>query len=261
MRCLAVLSWILLGSLFAGCGTKPAARQAAAPPIELTATLLDPNNIKINWTAQPGAAGYSVEWATNPNENYVILAFVGSETTSYVHPDLAPNMPCYYRVRPWFGAVSEKVEITTGKAPDETAPPLDSAWMEPKKSSATVTGQKSLRNAGSVSDAGPTGLEARLIHPTGIQLTWTDRASDEDGYLLELKTDDLPDFLVCALLDPDVHSFGHTFVPPETKVYFRVRAFYYGEFSNPATQHTGPLPPAISGRSAPETPFTSAPHN
>ena len=80
------------------------------------------------------------------------------------------------------------------------------------------------------------------MNATGVQFTWTDHASDEDGYLLEVRPRPNPDFTVAAVLDPDINSTGLTTLPDEKTASFRIRAFYYGTPSNTAHQTTGPEP-------------------
>ena len=51
------------------------------------------------------------------------------------------------------------------------------------------------------------------------------------------------DFVVCALLPPDTTSFRKIALPPTTKLHFRVRAFFYGDPSKPASLTTPAEPP------------------
>jgi hypothetical protein len=112
-------------------------------------------------------------------------------------------------------------------------------------------GRRSIRVAGT--QAAPQDLRASLVESTvsGFGFTWTDRASDEDGYLFEMRPDDAADFRVRAVVGPDVDSFGYALEPPTRKASFRVRAFYFGSPSNVEVEVTGtsadrvaPAPPA-----------------
>jgi hypothetical protein len=219
--------------------SEPVARADAA--VQLTAALSTPNNIELTWkNATADVAGRIVEWATDPRGEYVTLAFLAPRLNTFVHSDLPLDTPCYYRVRPYLGPASDPVEITTGKAlADDAVVSFDETWADPKKTSGGSSEvQHSIRSASSAA-ASPAGLAAKLIHPTGIQFNWTDRASDEDGYMLEIKLDEMSDFRVCALIDADVTSYGYALVPPETKATFRVRAYYYGKPSNVDGKVTG----------------------
>jgi hypothetical protein len=213
--------------------------------IRATAKLVAPLRIEVKWSEPDrNVAGHIVEWATDTNGDYTILAFCRSDVNSFVHPDLAPDMTCYYRIRPYFGPVSDTVEIKTGKAvPDDQLKLPDATWSDPKTNRLADAGPvKSIRNAAGASAARPTGLHARLVYATGILLTWADHASDEEGYMVETKFGDMPEFSVCALTPPDVTSFGYPLIPAETKAAFRVRAYYYGKPSNVAAQNSGAEP-------------------
>jgi hypothetical protein len=214
-----------------------------AAPERLDAALLSPADVQLKWRNAPGAAGQIVEWATTPDGPYVILAFLWPQLTSFVHADVVPETTSYYRVRPYFGSASDAVEITTGKAPPAgTEISFDPTWNDPKIIPASGSIAKtSIRNNPPATAAAPTDLKAELIHPTGILLTWTDHADDEEGYFIEIKTAESPGFHLCAVVGPDINSFGYALVPPETRVSFRVRAFYYGKPSNVAQQTTGAL--------------------
>ena len=241
---------VFLAGAFAGCSasTPPTASSTNAT-IHLTATKLSPTDIQVSWKdPAPNAAGHIVEWTTDPAGQFVILAFLPPDVTSFTHPDLMSDMPCHYRVRPYFGLASSPVELTTGKdLPNEEIKVDDETWANPKTiSTGEATARKSIHNPSTAAEAAPTDLKARLIRPTGIQFTWVDHAADEEGYLLEVKPDAMPQFQVCALVESNINSYGYGLVPPETKVSFRVRAFYFGQPSNLVSEKTGPAPPAVA---------------
>jgi hypothetical protein len=234
MKLLLSLGWLLLsGTPLSGALKALEPTTCADATLQLTASAISPNSIEVTWkNATPGVAGHIVEWATDPQGYYVTLAFLAPKLNSFVHSDLMAETSCYYRVRPYLGPVSQAVEITTGRAPtDDSALTFDDTWADPKKAPGGYSPiQHSIRDASSA--AAPADLTAKLIHPTGIQFTWIDHASDEDGYMLEIKLGGERDFRVCALIDANVTSYGYALVPPETKACFRVRAYYYGKPSN-----------------------------
>jgi hypothetical protein len=239
--------------VLAGCS---ASNSATTPSIDLHARLLSPVDVQLTWQDRTAkAAGHTIEWATESNGEYVIIAFVSPPANSFVHPDVVPTTTCWYRMRPFSGPVSDPVEVVADKAPAIGQPnEPDDTWAEPKTISSGATPVKaSIRNFPITPTAAPTDLKARLIAPTGIQFTWTDHAADEDGYMLEMKSADMPDFQVCALTGPDVNSFGFPLPPPGTKLQFRVRAFYFGPTSNLASQTTGLRPPDRDNAGAPLT--------
>jgi hypothetical protein len=223
---------LLIGTL-AGCAAAHPA-SAPRPALRLEATLLSPLDISLEWHGtEPDAVGQIVEFATEPNGPYAILQFLPPGQTTYRHPDLLPSTPFYYRVRAVHGPATPWVDVTL---PDGTlpgnAPPDD--WVEPRVRPGGPVATASVRTAGA-----PTDLTATIKHANGIAFTWTDNATDEEGYLLEVKPRGSADFRVAATLDPNVNSAGLITLPDEKQASYRIRAFYYGQPSNLAHQTTG----------------------
>lgn len=244
------LTWLLLGlaAALTGCATS-SPRDAK---IRLTATLTSPLNIRLNWSAAPGAAGYVVEWTPDRHSDYVVIAFLPPDITAYTHPDLMPQSPSHYRVRAFYGPATDWVEVSLpaelsdldyAKRYDQ---PEDFNWAVPQVvTEKNPVAKQSIRKAVTATAGAPADLKARLARATvsGFQLTWTDHARDEDGYFLERKgAGSEPAFTVCAVLAPDINAFGYAFEPPMRQASFRVRAFYYGKSSNHVMLTTGAAP-------------------
>jgi hypothetical protein len=101
----------------------------------------------------------------------------------------------------------------------------------------------SIRAGAAPTQAGaPTGLQATVMHANGIRFVWTDHASDEEGFLLEVNPAGQADYAVAAVLDRDINSYGLITLPGEKKATYRVRAFYYGAPSNIVHLKTGHEP-------------------
>jgi hypothetical protein len=239
-----------LAELQAGLPAGPAnaAIVATAPSTrpELTAALVDPINIDLLWKKGPPATqGHLVEYTSDLRDEYVILAIMPIDTTTFRHPDLAPHTKYFYRVRPYIGEASSVARVTTGKTPPGGAvallgdgePIIDATVAE------TAAPKKSLRQPLTAPDATPAELTATLSDPTRIALRWKDRANDEDGYLLEVAAPGQTRFDVLAFMPPDTVGFIVPGMPPETECRFRVRAFFYGPSSNIVEKITGAEPP------------------
>jgi hypothetical protein len=202
-----------------------------AAPADLTATLIDPSNVLLRWRPDARESiGYWIEFAT-PGADFVKLdAAWPRTTTSFRHPDVAPGTTFIYRLVPFFGPVSNVVAVRTGPALRPAPPSAAEGPLEEPRGGGRANdrrGQTSLRTTATIADAAPTGLAVKLASPSSVELRWEDRATDEDGYLVELAQGGR-DFQVCALLPPDVTSFRKVALPPDTQLQFRVRAFFEG---------------------------------
>ncbi|WP_246257049.1 fibronectin type III domain-containing protein [Amycolatopsis anabasis] len=228
---------LITALLLTACSPAP-----AEPAPRLTATLSTPTDIILSWTPPPpGTATQTVEFATEPGGDYTILRFLPPATTTYTHPDLLPETPFYYRTRPVFGPASPPVDRTLPPGDfTETDQRNDHEWASPQRLPAAPANQASVRTGDP--GAAPADFRATVMHANGIRFTWTDHATDEDGYLLEIRPTGSPDFSPAAVLDPDVNSTGLITLPTEKSASYRVRAFYYGSPSNTAHQTTGPAP-------------------
>lgn len=250
-RLRATVVGVLTVCALAGCSSAPPDKAAKKPQraAGLAATLDSPIDVTLRWRDdEPGAAGRTVEFATARAGPYTVLEFVPPGRTTYRHPDLMPETPFYYRLRPYFGPASAPVEVSLPPGePSERELAGDQGWMTPR----TVKGPKvrpvplaTGRAAGANTAAAPTDLRPTVKHATGIQFTWTDRATGEDGYLLEVRQAGSKGYRPVALLDPDINSFGLITLPEEKRASYRVRAFVYGAQSNVVHLTTGSDPAA-----------------
>jgi hypothetical protein len=226
--------------------------------LEAQARLVAPLEVVVQWRDAPGnAAGYVVEYVNQPTDDWVILGFFPPAQTRYQHQRLAPHTPYRYRVRPFFGPASSPIEVTVATGLSEQAyaqafaRPEDYSWALPRKHPPARDAshrERSIRNATTAALAAPGALAAQVIRSTvsGFRLTWTDRSSDEEGFLLERVTDG-PSFVVCAVVEPDVGAFGWALEPPDRKGTFRVRAYYFGPPSSTVGVITG-ADPSDEGR-------------
>ncbi|MEU4806005.1 fibronectin type III domain-containing protein [Actinosynnema sp. NPDC023587] len=192
---------------------------SAPEPGGLRAVLTSPTDVHLGWHPEPGAAGQIVEHA-EPGGDYTALSHAQPGDDSYEHPRPISGTWSYYRVRSYFGPVSTAVDVVP--PPGDEVPEGDlHEWAEPRRS---PSGTHPVRSAA----ATPTGLRAEVEHANGILFTWTDRAGDEEGCLVEVRPAGAAEFSVVAALDADVTSFGLITPPTEKHVGYRVRAYYHG---------------------------------
>ena len=213
----------------------------------------DPYDVHLRWTNHATVDGGNlVEFqlypagASLPREErheFLILDFLKADATAFQHENLGAETVLTYRIHPYFGRSSEPVPIDTGSAeaaktePEEPEGPLEKPPVAPESRNDDLC---SIRRAATFAAAVPTDVVASLSGPTHVVLRWKEHAVDADGYFVELSLHPDKDFQVCALLPPHTTSFRKTGLPPETKLYFRVRAFFYGRPSNSVTETTGP---------------------
>ena len=235
-----------------GC-SRSAPGAAEADSMRLSASLVSPVDIALEWyDPATDVAGHILEYTNHPEtEDYVPLGFFPPHHTRFIHPRLIPETTFYYRVRPYYGPVSNSIDVSLPKELTAEAYaaayalPEDYRWAPPATvpESSNVT-KSSIRNTTAPSDAAPSNLTAELATNTvsGFKLTWTDRSSDEEGFFLEHKRAGSSEFLICALVQPNINSFGWAFEPPEKSGSFRIRAYYYGAPSNVVMLLTGKDP-------------------
>ncbi|HEX8867681.1 MAG TPA: fibronectin type III domain-containing protein [Lentzea sp.] len=214
-----------MGLLFlAACG------QEQQDPV-LTSELTSPTDVTLHWRPEAGAAGQVVEYANAADGEYVALEFASPAKNSFKHPDLIPETQFYYRVRPFTGPASATVDVAL--PPGDEVPEIEGPdWTAPRKDG---KGTHPVSSA----EAAARNLKAEVKHANGILFTWEDQASDEDGYLIEVKPAGAADYRVAVQLDPDTTSYGVITLPDEKTATYRVRAFRFGAASNLTHQKTG----------------------
>ncbi|RDI22349.1 hypothetical protein DFR72_112217 [Lentzea flaviverrucosa] len=197
----------------------------------LKSELTSPVDVTLHWRPEAGSAGQVVEYANTRDGDYTILEFATPAKNTYEHPDLIPETEFYYRVRPYTGPASVTVDVTL--PPGDEVPEIEGPdWTAPVKTGGGGTPVAS-------PEAAAADLKAEVKHANGILFTWQDRASDEDGYLIEVRPAGAADYRVAVQLDPDTTSYGVITLPDEKTATYRVRAFRFGSPSNLTHQTTG----------------------
>ncbi|WP_326613784.1 fibronectin type III domain-containing protein [Streptomyces scopuliridis] len=254
----AAVPAVVLALAAAACSTQPPAERpargpatspgGAAAPEEprtgdgavatLRAVLTTPTDIDLSWRGgDPGASGHVLEFATDEAGPYTVLQYLPPGVTTYRHPDLMPRTAFFYRLRTFDGPASAPVDVALppGELTTEDQE-SDHDWLAPRSDPGRSTTGRSVRDGG---PAAPSGLKAEVKHANGILFTWTDHASDEEGFLLEARTRGGSAYAPVAVLDPDINSCGLITLPPEKRASYRVRAFTYGARSNVPRLTTG----------------------
>lgn len=201
----------LLTATLVGCGS-PAPPAAPA----FTATLTSPTNVVLHWPPDPAAAGYLLEYANAADGPWTALQYLPPGQTSYTHPNLIPETPFYYRVRSFAGPVSATVSAGGAPAPGTATPPATPG-----------------------SQSAPANLTATPAPDQSLHFAWTDRSSDEAGFLLEIRRPGTPDFAPVEVTDPNATQCALSLLPGEQGSTFRIRALSYGPLSPVVERTTG----------------------
>lgn len=218
---LAVSALALAGCSSAGAGP--------APAITLSSELTTPTDVTLTWDGhdnQPVVVEFATEDGADTVGPWTVLDFLPGEISGYEHPDLLPRTTFHYRVRPVLGPVSDET-----RAVDTAPPPADENWLPP-----TTRPDPAARP---VPQGTPTNITVEATAPDGVQVTWTDNATDEAGYLVEVQETAQSPFVVLFVVDPDVNAVGLVTTPAQHTGNFRVRAHRFGEQSNVTEQETG----------------------
>jgi hypothetical protein len=176
------------------------------------------DDVTLTWKGHGGDV--TVEFATEPGGPYTILGFVPEAVARYEHPDLMPATTFYYRVRPVEGPTSD---VATAVPATDRVEGED--WLVPR----SVPDERAApKPAGA-----PANLLVESVGPDARRLTWTDNASDEEGYLIERQVDGT--FEVAFVVDANVNHVGLIGESADT---YRVRAHRFGETSNVVSERT-----------------------
>jgi fibronectin type 3 domain-containing protein len=189
---------------------------APAAPSGLVATAASSTQINLAWTDNSGNEdGFKIERSTD-GANFLEIATVGANVTTYADTGRTAATAYYYRAR------SFNIGGNSGYS--------------------NVANATTLPNP----PAAPSVLAATAVSSTQINLTWTDNASNEDGFKIERSTDG-SSFSQIATAGADASTYSDTGLAPAAPYYYRVRAFNAGgnsAYSNTTNATTPAGPPA-----------------
>lgn len=164
------------------------------PPSNLVATAIAATEVKLTWRDNSlHEDGFRIERRTASSLNFVEIASVPANVTSYVDTGLHPGTTYTYRVRAYKAAVtSDYSNVSTATTP-------------------------SIPNA-------PSNLVAEVLPEGRIRLTWDDNSTNEDGFIIE-RQDIFTNFTEIARVGPNVTAYEDS--PPYAWYLhvYRVRAF------------------------------------
>jgi len=194
--------------------TYTAPPQPPAAPSNVTATPVSSSQINLAWTDNAtNEDGFEIERSTD-GTTFTLLAKVGTNVTTYSNTGLTASTTYYYRVRAYNAdGKSDYSNTASGTTLEAPAPALPAA---------------------------PTNLTATAASSSKINLTWTDNATNEDGFEIERSLDGAS-FSLRATVGANVTSYSDTGLAASTTYYYRVRAYNSAgksDYSNTASAMT-----------------------
>ncbi len=194
-------------------------------PTNLSATTISNSQIDLGW--QDNAAnelGFIIERKAGSSGVYAPIDTVDANVTNFVSLGLTGSIQYFYRVRAY----------NTGG----------------------VSGFSNEANATTLVDppGTPTNLTATVVNSDQINLAWTDNATSELGYKIELRAGATGVFAEIDEVSANATSYQSTGLDAGTQYFYRVRAFSptgFSAYSNVANGITLPdVPIAPSGLTA-----------
>ncbi|MGC8943569.1 MAG: fibronectin type III domain-containing protein [Caldisericia bacterium] len=186
-----------------------------ASPTNLVGTAINCNQIDITWQDNAtDETNYVVERKIEGG-SYSVIITLPANTNVYSDTSVSPNTKYYYRV---------KAKNSFG----------DSGYSNEINISTPLCG---------IAPNAPTNLNATPASSSQINLSWSDNSDNEDGFRIERKIEG-GSYSEITTVGANVNTFSDSSLLPDTKYYYRVRAYNtFGQsaFSNEASAKTNPL--------------------
>ena len=184
-------------------------------PGNLTATVASSSAINLTWTdGSTNEDGFKIERSTD-GTNFTEVATVATNVTTYSAGSLQAATQYYFRVRAYNSGGNSGYTNTANATTLSIPPPAPNA---------------------------PSGLFAKTVSNSQIKLSWTDNASNEDGFIIESCADTICIYYAqIATVGANVTTFQDIGLDKNTTYRYRVRAYNAGgnsAYSNIASAKT-----------------------
>ncbi len=176
--------------------TTNAAPVVPVAPSGLTAEALSIAQVRLAWVDNAGnESGFRVEAYADDGggPNFTVIAELGPNINTFDHTGLSPGVEYVYRVKA-YNDIGESEPSNTASATTPSAP------------------------------RGPLNLSAKATSPSSVSLTWTDNASNEDGFYIERRLN-RSNFRRIATVNANVRSYSDPDVATGSTYIYRVQAF------------------------------------
>ena len=192
-------------------------------PIGLVATVLSKNSISLTWTDNSdNEASFIIQRSLN-GTTWTEVGTVNENITSYIDNGLNPSTSYQYRIiaRNAFGNSLPSTKKTATTLPEVPVAPSD--------------------------------LIVEVMSQSVMQLSWTDNANNEDGYVVQISLNGSTWANIATISTPNVNSYISTGLTSGTKYFHRVYAYNTGgnsEYIIESATTLPSIPVAPSGLSA-----------
>ncbi|MFA5794136.1 MAG: fibronectin type III domain-containing protein [Candidatus Brocadiia bacterium] len=163
-------------------------------PVELNTTSVSVSQIDLSWVDNSGSeTGFKIERKTAITGTYaVVTSTVGANVTTYLDTNLVDGTVYYYRVCAY---------------------------------NLTVDSTYSNETSGTTGIIPPSGLTARVISFSRIDLSWTDNSGSEAGFQLERRTSTNNNYTLVATIGANATAYSDTGLSAFTPYFYRIRSF------------------------------------
>ena len=192
-------------------------------PIGLAATVLSKNSISLTWTDNSdNEASFIIQRSLN-GTTWTEVGSVNENITSYIDNGLNPSTSYQYRIiaRNAFGNSLPSTKKTATTLPEVPVAPSD--------------------------------LIVEVMSQSVMQLSWTDNANNEDGYVVQISLNGSTWANIATISTPNVNSYISTGLTSGTKYFYRIYAYNTGgnsEYIIESATTLPSIPVAPSGLSA-----------
>ena len=188
----------------------------AVPPLaptNLVATARSSSRVDLTWIDNAtNETGIRIERRTGANGNWVEVASVSPNATTFLNTGLTAGTTYYYRVIAFNPAGSSE------------------------SSNIAIVTTMSEGDGGGGQAGAPANLQGAALTPTQVTLSWLDRSDNEAGYRIRRKTGIEGSWAVIANLAPNTTSFQNNGLSSGMTYYYQVSAFNLDGESAPSNE-------------------------